>query len=507
MTWAIVTRFLSGRGGLGQMYRDLGFSPDPRLDDEGVFDLVCGRPYCNLSREPLMYANGLPYEHPFAALKAAPQRALYPRPIRNPVRAGMWFWLTLPLRWPMLLGRSLRAALRAQALSRTFAPRFRQEVVPAFVRATSAAEAEDLAGLDSAALLERLQLWIQRTLLDFARDSLKPTVLATLATDNVERLLRRRLGPERTREALGELTLGVRADPDADLPRALRDLAAGQMKLAVFRQQFGHRGPHEMELSQSRWSEDEAALNRLAGVPAGEEAAPPAEWRVTWERIATEAKLSALQRTVLTGEVEALRTYLGLRETGKHHLMRGYALIRRILVELDARHGLGGGIFYLTPEELPSLVAAKDLSAVIALRRRRREVALSLPVPQVLFSDDLEAIGQPSALAGKDVLQGVPLSAGVVEGAALVLCEPGTTTLPAEPFILVCPSTDPAWVPLFVHARGLVMETGGVLSHGAIVAREFGLPAVAGLPGVHRQLRTGQRLCIDGGTGRVKILA
>ncbi len=103
-------------------------------------------------------------------------------------------------------------------------------------------------------------------------------------------------------------------------------------------------------------------------------------------------------------------------------------------------------------------------------------------------------------------MQGVPLSAGVAEGPALVLEEPRTEGLPAEPYILVCPSTDPAWVPLFVQARGLVMEMGGVLSHGAIVAREYGLPAVAGLPGVQRRLRTGQRLRVDGGCGVVTIL-
>ena len=73
-------------------------------------------------------------------------------------------------------------------------------------------------------------------------------------------------------------------------------------------------------------------------------------------------------------------------------------------------------------------------------------------------------------------------------------------------YILVCPSTDPAWVPLFVERRGLVMETGGVLSHGAIVAREFGLPAVAGLPGVQHRIRTGQRLRVDGGRGTVSVV-
>src|SRR5262249_9202673 len=152
-------------------------------------------------------------------------------------------------------------------------------------------------------------------------------------------------------------------------------------------------------------------------------------------------------------------------------------------------------------EELPVLVAGKDLSAVIAQRRRRRTLALSLEVPQVFFSDDLEAIGRTTPVPAADTLQGIPLSAGVAEACALVLHKPEGEAIPAEPYILVCPSTDPAWVPLFVHARGLVIETGGVLSHGAIVAREFGLPAVAGLPEVLRRVQTGQRLRVDGGAG------
>ncbi len=141
-----------------------------------------------------------------------------------------------------------------------------------------------------------------------------------------------------------------------------------------------------------------------------------------------------------------------------------------------------------------------------AKRKRRRAIALSLPVPQVIFSDDLEAIGRETAAGGADRLQGVPLSAGQAEAAAWVLEHAAGAELPTEPYILVCPSTDPAWLPLFVHARGLVMETGGVLSHGAIVARDFGLPAVAGIADVHRRLKTGQRLRIDGATGRVEVL-
>jgi pyruvate,water dikinase len=205
-------------------------------------------------------------------------------------------------------------------------------------------------------------------------------------------------------------------------------------------------------------------------------------------------------------DVQAMHVHLGLRETAKHFLMRGYAQIRRALVELDRRHRLQGGIFYLTPEELPRLTAGEDLSELIAGRKRRRAAALSLEAPAVLFSDDLEALGRPVIIEGADELHGSPLSAGVAEGPALVLERPHTDDIPGEPYILVCPSTDPAWVPLFVRAKGLVMETGGVLSHGAIVAREFGLPAVAGLPGVVKRLRTGRRLRVDGGRGVVAVL-
>jgi phosphohistidine swiveling domain-containing protein len=187
--------------------------------------------------------------------------------------------------------------------------------------------------------------------------------------------------------------------------------------------------------------------------------------------------------------------------------MLGYAILRRVLVELDSRFRLNGGIFFLTPDELPRLLQGEDLAKTIAQRKQRRTLALSLEVPPVLFSDDLEAIGRAFVVDNAEVLKGVPLSAGIAEAPALVLERPHADDLPAEGYILVCPSTDPAWVPLFVRARGLVMETGGVLSHGAIVAREFGLPAVAGLAGVQRRLRTGQKLRVDGGRGTVTLLS
>jgi pyruvate,water dikinase len=507
MTWALVRRFMSGRGGFGLMYRDLGFDVDPSLDEEGTYDLVCGRPYCNLSREALVQSRRLPLGYPFAALKADPRKALYPQATLDRSRATWRFWLGLPVLLPMAVIGETRRLVRLNALARTLADRLRAEVLPAFAAETAAEASRDLGALDGPALVERLEHWMRRTLYDFARDGLKPTVLANLALENLKQGLDRTLGPEGARAAATELAMGARPDPEADLAQALDDLAAGRMVRAAFLERFGHRGRQEMELSEPRWAEDASAVDRLLAGRSAATQAPSASTgtKAAWDRIAAEAKLAGPLRTSLGTELRHLHTYLGLRETCKHYLLRGYALIRRILVELDRRHGLSGGVFFLTPEELPRLVRGEDLSEVVAQRRRRRTLALSLEVPEVLFSDDLEAIGRPAPVEAADTLQGVPLSAGVAEAPALVLAEP-TADVPAKPYVLVCPTTDPAWVPLFARARGLVMETGGVLSHGAIVAREYGLPAVAGLPGVQRRLRTGQRLRVDGGSGTVVLL-
>ena len=209
MTWAIVQRFMSGRGGFGLLYQDLGYEPDPTLADDGIYDLICGRPYCNLSREPLFYARGVPLEHDFAELKAAPQKAVsYPHPKPNLSRVGLAS--RLPGR---CVFKDFRFELSLQNWSKTFADRLRREIIPPFVAATDQAAQQDLSRMTPAELLAELETWTQRTLTDFARDSLKPTVLAAVSLGKLEYRLTANRGPERTRAAIGELTLGPARTP------------------------------------------------------------------------------------------------------------------------------------------------------------------------------------------------------------------------------------------------------------------------------------------------------
>ena len=99
-------------------------------------------------------------------------------------------------------------------------------------------------------------------------------------------------------------------------------------------------------------------------------------------------------------------------------------------------------------------------------------------------------------------LTGFPASPGQITATARVILDPkGARLEPGE--VLVAPSTDPGWTPLFLTAAGLVMEMGGIMSHGAVVAREYGIPAVVGVPGATQRITTGQRITVDGSAGTV----
>ena len=132
------------------------------------------------------------------------------------------------------------------------------------------------------------------------------------------------------------------------------------------------------------------------------------------------------------------------------------------------------------------------------LRRRQ--------VPRVLVSDGrafYEGIG--SETDTNDIITGSPVSPGVAEGIVHVVLDPrGTQLAPGE--ILVCPGTDPAWTPLFMAAGGLITEVGGMMTHGSVVAREYGIPAVVGVHEATLRLQTGQRVRVDGTSGRVTLL-
>jgi pyruvate,water dikinase len=166
-------------------------------------------------------------------------------------------------------------------------------------------------------------------------------------------------------------------------------------------------------------------------------------------------------------------------------------------------------VFFLHFNELQALANhdSRDWKGLIAERRiiyerenRRRQI------PRVLVSDGRTFYEGIGVLADTDtVIRGSPVSPGVAEGIVHVILDPrGAQLAPGE--ILVCPGTDPAWTPLFMAAGGLITEVGGMMTHGSVVAREYGIPAVVGVHQATTRLKDGQRIRIDGTTGTIMVL-
>jgi pyruvate,water dikinase len=241
---------------------------------------------------------------------------------------------------------------------------------------------------------------------------------------------------------------------------------------------------------QEAWEKEQELLERLRALPDG-------------ERKAEEAKRM----------IDRVRTFIGYREYPKYGMVSRYFVYKQALLEEAERlvqaHVLHEkeDIFYLRFEELQDVVRMNQVDD--QLIRERKEAFRSyqaLTPPRVLTSDGEGIAGayrRDDLPAG--ALVGLPVSAGTVEGRARVILDMAEADLePGD--ILVTAYTDPSWTPLFVTIKGLVTEVGGVMTHGAVIAREYGLPAVVGVEHATRLIQDGQRIRLHGTDGYVEIL-
>ena len=307
--------------------------------------------------------------------------------------------------------------------------------------------------------------------------------------------------------------------------RLARDYHSGalpsslQAGLTNFLCAYGHRGVTEIDLGLPRWSEDPTYI---MGVLANylrldnPELAPDVQFRRAAreaEEMVAELTRRASRKWRLRGSLvgfllKRARSLAGLREVPKFLVILVFARARTLLLGIGedvARSGRlenAEDIFFVTLPEARSALAGRDLRSTV--RERRADYARELDrrhVPRILLSDGTEPSAEEVASAD-GALRGTPASPGTATAKARVILDPtGARLEPGE--ILVVPSTDPGWTPLFLTAGGLVMEMGGAMSHGAVVAREYGIPAVVGVPEATERIATGERITVDGSAGTV----
>lgn len=298
--------------------------------------------------------------------------------------------------------------------------------------------------------------------------------------------------------------------------------AVAQTGLHGFLDRYGHRAVAEIDLGMPRWSEKpDHILGMISNYLHVEdpEQAPDRQFARAEEH--AEARIRDLvERTGARSRLRArlvefclrrTRQLSGLRELPKFYIVLALAEMRRQLNAIGIELARSGAIaaaddvYFLEFDEVRVGLRGADLKGIVAGRRRIYDVELRRRrIPRLLLSDgtDVEAAVMAKSPAS-GALAGTPASAGTATGTVRVILDPvGAHLEPGE--ILVAPSTDPGWTPLFMTAGALVMEMGGVISHGAVVAREYGIPAVVGVPDATTRLRTGETVTVDGSAGTVR---
>ncbi|MFJ4880523.1 rifamycin-inactivating phosphotransferase [Streptomyces sp. NPDC088745] len=318
---------------------------------------------------------------------------------------------------------------------------------------------------------------------------------------------------------------GVEGDDFLDGLAEVPGGAAARDAIEKYLDRYGMRCAGEIDITRPRWRERPgtlvpAILDNVRNFGPGAAAKRFEEGRLRAERKADE--VLARLRELPDGEakaaearhmIERVRTFIGYREYPKYGVIcRLFAYKRALLAEAERLAAAGvlaeaEDAFYLTYEEFREAARSRRVDRDLVLRRREDfRTYTALTPPRVLTSDG-EALS--GAYRRDDVpegaLTGLAVSAGTVEGRARVVLDLADADLAAGD-ILVTSFTDPSWSPLFVGIAGLVTEVGGLMTHGAVIAREYGLPAVVGVAGATRLIRDGQRIRIHGTDGYVELL-
>jgi pyruvate,water dikinase len=287
----------------------------------------------------------------------------------------------------------------------------------------------------------------------------------------------------------------------------------------AFLERYGFLSANGTDISRKSWAENPTLIWQALGRAAASSRAAPQKNNARIRRTAHQnvlANLNALQRFLFNRVLTSTVTYIRLREETSFLISEDAYEMRRIFLALSERLIANGifhqrdDIFYLTLDEVRQLVGgqldADEACARITQQRAAMAADAQLELPPTIYGDDIAITNLATRDKRRTYLSGIVGSSGKVQGRACIVCDPAEASLDlTHDNILVVPFTDVSWTPLFPSVGGVVAETGGQLSHSAIIAREYGLPAVVNVKNATRLIKDGQTITVDGHRGRVYL--
>jgi len=300
--------------------------------------------------------------------------------------------------------------------------------------------------------------------------------------------------------------------------RDLDETSPFMQQFNSYLQQYGFRGTYELDCSQPRWHEDPSYL--LLNVAKSLNSADIGKHRQRQQQTYDKAmarlkeKISFFKRHFVLNLIKQAVKGAETRETAKSYVVKMIAQVRRLYLEAGRRLFDKAlilqreDVFFCSMAELLSIFngywSGDTLSLIISERKALMQEWQADVPPDVMVNGE-KVYAKAAVSSDGHSFQGIGVSAGFVEGNATLILNPdqGARLKPGD--IMVAPSTDPAWTPLFINAGGIVLETGGYTSHGSIVAREYGIPAVVNLPGILQNIKSGQRISVDADRGKVSL--
>lgn len=319
------------------------------------------------------------------------------------------------------------------------------------------------------------------------------------------------------------LQAGAGAVASAEQGYRIYDIARGAATLERFLHDFGHRAVYEADILNPRWAEDPAWV--VEQVEAARRMPPAEDPRLAAARAREKAEQELKRRLGWRAPLalwfaRKLRAAMAQREIAKSALVSGMLPLRKMALEMGRRMVEAGQLsepaqaLHLSWADVSAWLlgdwTGEGAAALAGDRAARRLAWLALPARDLVTEEPDGSVRAPAVnqthASDSSAWTGLAIAPGIAQGPARVIHTPFEAARLQPGDVLVAPSTDPGWTPLFLRASALVMETGGYLSHGAIVAREYGIPAVANMPGILAALTDGELIEVDGSTGSVRRL-